>query len=110
MLRYLFSHQNLQQQSCIREAWCFDWLSHGDAAVINKTALERRSPGDVCESDNGVPCHFSHVYTSYSGMGSGDCVLCEIAISQGPQTSWFGALGGFQCDVSHPVSCTFRRT
>lgn len=47
MLRYLFSHQNLQQQSCIREAWCFDWLNHGDAAVINKTALERRSPGDV---------------------------------------------------------------
>ncbi|KAG2131600.1 Alpha/beta hydrolase fold-1 [Suillus bovinus] len=47
MLRYLFSHHNLQQPSCIREAWCFDWLNHGDAAVINKAALERRSPGDV---------------------------------------------------------------
>ncbi|KAG1818470.1 Alpha/beta hydrolase fold-1 [Suillus subaureus] len=47
MLRYLFSHQNLQQPSCIREAWCFDWLNHGDAAVINKAALERRPPGDV---------------------------------------------------------------
>ncbi|KAG1882652.1 Alpha/beta hydrolase fold-1 [Suillus subluteus] len=47
MLRYLFSHQNLQQPSRIREAWCFDWLNHGDAAVINKAALERRSPGDV---------------------------------------------------------------
>ncbi|KAG1717808.1 hypothetical protein EDD22DRAFT_989837 [Suillus occidentalis] len=32
---------------CIREAWCFDWLNHGDAAVINKTALKRRSAGDV---------------------------------------------------------------
>lgn len=47
MLRYLFSHQHLQQPSRIREAWCFDWLNHGDAAVINKAALERRSPGDV---------------------------------------------------------------
>lgn len=47
MLRYLFSHQNSQQPNRIREAWCFDWLNHGDAAVINKTALEHRSPGDV---------------------------------------------------------------
>ncbi|KAG1780496.1 Alpha/beta hydrolase fold-1 [Suillus placidus] len=47
MLRYLFSYQHLQQPSRIREAWCFDWLNHGDAAVINKAALERRSPGDV---------------------------------------------------------------
>ncbi|KAG2155799.1 Alpha/beta hydrolase fold-1 [Suillus bovinus] len=47
MLQHLFSHQNMQQPSCIREAWCFDWLNHGDAAIINKAALEHRSPGDV---------------------------------------------------------------
>ncbi|KAG2364218.1 Alpha/beta hydrolase fold-1 [Suillus spraguei] len=47
MLRYLFSHQNLLQPDRVREAWCFDWLNHGDAAVINKAALERCSPGDV---------------------------------------------------------------
>ncbi|KAG2039533.1 Alpha/beta hydrolase fold-1 [Suillus americanus] len=47
MLRYLFSHQNLHQPSRIREAWCFDWLNHGDAAVINKAALEHRSQGNV---------------------------------------------------------------
>lgn len=52
MLRYLFLHQNLEQPHSytIREAWCFDWLNHGDAAIINKVALERRPPGDVCES------------------------------------------------------------
>lgn len=48
MLRYLFSHQNLEQPpNRIREAWCFDWLNHGDAAIINKAALKRRPPGDV---------------------------------------------------------------
>jgi hypothetical protein len=110
MLRYLFSHQNSQQPNRIREAWCFDWLNHGDAAVINKTALEHRSPGDVCESDNETPCHFPHIYISYSGMGSGDCVLCKITVSQRPQTSWLGTLSRFQCNVSHPVSRTFRRS
>ncbi|KAJ8593950.1 alpha/beta-hydrolase [Rhizopogon salebrosus TDB-379] len=48
MIRYLFIHQKLEQpHSCIREAWCFDWLNHGDAAVINRATLERRPPGDV---------------------------------------------------------------
>jgi len=51
MLRHLFLRQKSEQpHSRIREAWCFDWQNHGDAAVINKTALERRSSGHVCES------------------------------------------------------------
>ncbi|KAG0703778.1 alpha/beta-hydrolase [Suillus ampliporus] len=52
MLRYLFLHQKLEQpHSRVREAWCFDWLNHGDAAVINKVALERRPPGDISVGD-----------------------------------------------------------
>ncbi|KAG1742333.1 Alpha/beta hydrolase fold-1 [Suillus paluster] len=55
MLRHLFFHQKLEQpHSRIREAWCFDWLNHGDAAVINKAALERRSPGDVSVAEWAV--------------------------------------------------------
>ncbi|OJA14466.1 hypothetical protein AZE42_05294 [Rhizopogon vesiculosus] len=55
MLRYLFLHQKSGQlHSCIREAWSFDWLNHGDAAIINKAALERRPPGDVSVSEWGA--------------------------------------------------------
>ncbi|KAG6900581.1 hypothetical protein C0993_008298 [Termitomyces sp. T159_Od127] len=34
--------QRKDQRDRIREAWAFDWQSHGDAAVINARALDSR--------------------------------------------------------------------
>ena len=41
----------------VREAWSFDWLNHGDAAVLNREALKSR-PDGVCT----IFSSFSAVY------------------------------------------------
>jgi hypothetical protein len=34
----------------VREAWSFDWQSHGDAAVLNRELLENSRADGVCAS------------------------------------------------------------
>jgi hypothetical protein len=49
MLHYLFEAQSTKSPSHrIREAWAFDWQTHGDSAVLNSNALKTR-PDGVCE-------------------------------------------------------------
>src|SRR3984885_12710924 len=49
MLYNLFEAQSNKSPSHrIREAWAFDWQSHGDSALLNSNALKSR-PDGVCE-------------------------------------------------------------
>lgn len=50
VIAYIF-HQSQSDslgQYKIREAWAFDWPTHGDAAVLNQKLLEERTDS-VCE-------------------------------------------------------------
>ena len=42
--------QKMGKAHRIREAWSFDWQSHGDAAILNRQLLKVR-PGGVCMSN-----------------------------------------------------------
>jgi hypothetical protein len=49
MLCTLFEIQSIKSPPHrIREAWAFDWQTHGDSAVLNSDALKTR-PDGVCE-------------------------------------------------------------
>ncbi len=49
-LERIFTIQQSKNQFYrIREAWAFDWQNHGDAAVLNQSALSDRPEG-VCAS------------------------------------------------------------
>jgi hypothetical protein len=49
MLRNLFEVQSTKNAPRrIREAWAFDWHTHGDSAVLDSNALKTR-PDSVCE-------------------------------------------------------------
>ncbi|KAG5341574.1 hypothetical protein C0989_009276 [Termitomyces sp. Mn162] len=43
--------QQKDQRDRIREAWAFDWQSHGDAAIINARVLDSRKDA-VCQFKN----------------------------------------------------------
>lgn len=49
MLQNLFDAQsNKIGTRRIREAWAFDWQTHGDSAVLNRNALQAK-PRYICE-------------------------------------------------------------
>lgn len=50
VIAYLFDRQQKLNpgQHRIREAWAFDWPTHGDAAVLNRELLGKRTDS-VCE-------------------------------------------------------------
>lgn len=50
VIQRLFQFQETEAEvHRIREAWSFDWQSHGDAAVLNHNVLKDRTKC-VCES------------------------------------------------------------
>ncbi|KAF9220917.1 hypothetical protein BS17DRAFT_797430 [Gyrodon lividus] len=53
-LQRMFYNQRCKaKHHCIREAWSFDWLNHGDAAELNKERLWLRPPGDLAAAEWG---------------------------------------------------------
>ncbi|KDR86137.1 hypothetical protein GALMADRAFT_235372 [Galerina marginata CBS 339.88] len=46
VIERLFDTQQTKHETIrVREAWSFDWQSHGDSAVLNREALKRRPEG-----------------------------------------------------------------
>lgn len=46
----------------VREAWSFDWQSHGDAAVLNRELLETNRADGVCASLLCVSAFWVYLY------------------------------------------------
>jgi pimeloyl-ACP methyl ester carboxylesterase len=46
--------ETLLQHSCVRDAWSFDWPSHGEGAAVNSEVLNSRT-------DMMSMCHYYHI-------------------------------------------------
>jgi len=86
----------------IREAWSFDWQSHGDAAVLNKIALETEYASDgVCEWNILRLLsmrHFRDIY-SRNRLVAGDRYVPEIRSHGGSPDCWNRAFSRRKHDV-----------
>ncbi|KAJ7204123.1 Alpha/beta hydrolase fold-1 [Mycena pura] len=74
IIEQVFRMQRHKPRSkCVREAWAFDWPSHGDAAVLNRELLASTRQMGVCKSRPRPhsPCAVPHAAFEWAAAIAG---------------------------------------